>query len=145
MNIHKEVNHCFSHALKHVCVVESTLLYSSPLVETNGVCSPVLRGTTAEISCACGSSVFFTAVELNGLVEKWTFSQGSERMLWKAETWKIRTGRFTTAAAFLCRRSSKLLYSRNMNVHPYIYTAYMYIYTAYNGDLATACLYCTSK
>ena len=71
-------------------------------------------------SRACGSSVFFTAAELNGLVEKWKF-QGSERMLWKAEIWKIRTGRFTTATAFLSGRSSKLLYSRNMNIHPYMY------------------------
>ena len=59
MNIHKEVNHCFSNVLKCVSAGEITWLSSSLLVEVNGSHSKALRSTTAEmqprarIECFC--------------------------------------------------------------------------------------------
>ena len=52
-------------------------------------------------SRARGSCIFVTAAELNGLLEKWKFSQGYELALLKLEAMDKRTKRSTTSAAFL--------------------------------------------
>ena len=86
MNIHNEVYHRFSHVLKRVSAGEITWLCSSFHVEVNGGCSKVLRSTAVELQPRARIVLFFaTAAELNGLLEKWKFSQGYELALLKLE------------------------------------------------------------